>query len=66
MRRKYPWKEWFRKRRLQLVRGRDYDCSPGSFAQQLRNAASVYGIGISVETTEDDTFIVQIRSPLNA
>jgi hypothetical protein len=38
--RRYPWVEWFRKRKFTLRLGRDYDCMPHCIAQMARNWAN--------------------------
>src|ERR1700681_2725127 len=40
MQQKYPWEEWFERRRVVLMRGEDYRCSQSTMAQTIRNAAS--------------------------
>ena len=37
---RYPWGRWLKRKRLVLVKGRDFDCQPHSMAQQVRNAAA--------------------------
>ncbi len=38
--RKYVWETWLHAGTVELREGRDFFCSPISFAQQLRNIAS--------------------------
>ena len=33
----YPWKQWMARRRILLVRGRDFRCSAHGLIQQFRN-----------------------------
>lgn len=44
----YDWDRWFARRRFTLRRGIDYEATQGSMLQQVRNAASHRGIGITV------------------
>ncbi len=45
---RYPWDKWFKQPKLRLFRGRDYLCMPHSMGQQVRNAASIRGLRVSV------------------
>lgn len=49
----YPWGLWFSRPRVVLRRGRDYGCPQGAFAQQIRNAARLHRVGVSLEEGED-------------
>lgn len=52
----YDWDRWFARRRFFLRRGKDYVCSHGSMAQQLRNAFITRrqnGSRLSVRETQD-------------
>jgi len=51
--RKYPWEQWFARKRLRLVKGQQYDCQPHSMAQQVRNAAYDYGVRVSIQIIGD-------------
>ncbi len=44
----YDWDHWFSQRRFSLVRGRDFDCSPSSIVQQIRNESSRRGLSATV------------------
>lgn len=45
----YPWKRWFSKKGATvLVRRRDYQCLTHSMAQQVRNAARLYGYRVHI------------------
>ena len=35
----YPWVKWLARKKLTLVRGKDYQCQPHSMGQQFRNEA---------------------------
>ncbi len=60
----YYWEELFRQRRFVLRRGVDYTCQQGTMSQQIRNAASKYGVSASVvETDEGFTVIVHHPQP---
>lgn len=45
---KYAWDSWFQLGKFTARRGVDYLCSPASFVQQLRNAASRRGLIVHV------------------
>lgn len=50
---RYPWKKWLqRKRALTLRQGKDFDCLPHSFAQQMRNAGYRYGYRVSITVSD--------------
>jgi hypothetical protein len=52
--RKYPWEKWFnRRRRYKLVRGQDFTCQPHSMSVQIRAAAHLYGVRVSVSILDD-------------
>lgn len=36
--RRYPWRLWYSKRRVLLIRGIDFDCRPDVFAQMAYQA----------------------------
>ncbi len=54
---KYPWDNWFSRKQLRLVRGRDYTCMPHSMAQQIRNKATVVDKSVSIRI-ENEVLIV--------
>lgn len=49
MKRIYPWEEWFRARRITLLRGVHYGCSQSTMAQTIRNNASLRGLRVRIE-----------------
>lgn len=51
--RKYHWDLWLSRRRFRLRRGEDFACSASSMVQQIRNAASLRGIGVSIEEKDN-------------
>lgn len=57
---KYDWDKWFRRKRFTLVRGKDYSCSQGVMAQQIRTAAHRRGFYVSLVEGEG-TFTVIVR-----
>ena len=46
---KYHWERWFSKSRFDLEYGRHFECDPASMIQQVRNAASRYGVSVSIK-----------------
>ena len=44
----YPWDAWFARGRFEIRAKTDYRCSQGSMSQQIRNAASVRGLTVSI------------------
>lgn len=55
----YDWDAWFASGRFVLRRGRDYTCSQGTMAQQVRNAAAKRGISVSL-VESDGSFVVTV------
>jgi len=53
MKRLYPWKKWMNRKRLVLVRGRDFSCQPHGMACQIRNAAVRYNRRVSITINGD-------------
>lgn len=45
---KYDWDEWFGRPKFVVRKGRDFDCSMTSMAQQIRSEASLRGVPISI------------------
>jgi hypothetical protein len=64
MRRIYPWYEWFTYKRLRLQKGKHYSCSTSTMSQQVRNAASAYGVAVHV-IDELSGLLVLINKPLS-
>jgi hypothetical protein len=60
---RYPWHTWLkepkpgRNRKLELVRGQDYLCMTHGMAVQVRNAASLRGMRVSVLITESGLLV---------
>lgn len=58
--RKYPWRRWLKPEAvLTLCYGADFVCSPEAMEQQVRSAASVLGLSVSVEQN-DGTLTVKV------
>ena len=56
----YPWERWFSQKSFRIIRGKHFDCQVHGMAQQIRNAASYYGVGVSI-SVEAETVIVKVR-----
>lgn len=56
----YEWDKWFTRNRFVLKRGKDYLCASSSFIGQIRNAAAVRKLLVSIEPV-DDAFIVTVK-----
>lgn len=61
---KYPWAEWFRKRRLVLRKGTHYALPTRNFAQQVRNMShhKRSGHSVTLDLTAD-TITLMRRHP---
>lgn len=61
---KYDWEAWFGRDRFRLLRGRDYSCSQGAMAQQIRQAASKLGVSVHVVESESgfSVFVAERRT----
>jgi len=59
---RYPWDQWFATTRKQrrLVRGKHFHCQPHSMSIQVRAAAALRGLRVSVYI-EEQTLIVTLR-----
>lgn len=57
---RYPWDRWLSKRRTTLRRGRDFQCQLHSMGVQMRNAALLRGIPVSVHL-KDDVLVVEVK-----
>jgi hypothetical protein len=56
----YPWSQWFAQNRFTAVRGKDYRCQTNSFIQQVRNAARLHHVSVSVDEADDGTVTVTV------
>ena len=54
---RHPWDSWFNRKRFRLEKGVDYTCMPHSMAQQVRNAAFVRNVKVSI-AIEGDVVVV--------
>jgi len=50
---KYPWNKWFRRKRITLNKGIDYDCMSHGMAQQFRKEAAKRDCSISIVVNVD-------------
>ena len=50
---RYPWEVWFSKKKVRLIRGRDYHCMSHSMSVQIRAAAPNFQKAVSVEIDEE-------------
>jgi len=50
---RHPWDKWLKRKKLILIRGRDFRCQPHSMSVMVRNAAYARGIRVSVRIDED-------------
>lgn len=62
MKRVYRWNQWFAMSRFILRQGKDYDCSPSTMDQQIRNQATSRGIRVSITQPNAITLVVTIKS----
>ena len=60
--RRYDWERWLKSPRKTLTRGRDFNCTPLSMAQQVRNAASALRISVKVRVS-GDRVTIRTESP---
>ena len=51
MKKLYDWVKIFKKERTILRKGMDYFCSQSAMSQQIRTAASVRGLSVSIRDT---------------
>jgi len=58
---KYDWPGWFRRKRFRLTRGLHYTCSDPSMAQQVRNRAVEYGVGVRLAPDENGISVTVVR-----
>lgn len=49
---RYPWKQWLAKKRIVLVKGRDYHISMFSMRQMVLNKASKLRLSVETEVYE--------------
>lgn len=52
--RRYPWAEWFSgSTQVELKKGRDFSGRTDTMIQQVRNAATKWGVRVSFDVGED-------------
>lgn len=51
---RYPWNEWFSKRRVVLRRGVHFHGLVHGMAATIRQAATRLGVGVSIEVDKDN------------
>ena len=58
--RRYPWEKWIKVgQTVTLEKGKDFNGRIDTFAQQIRNRASLVGVRVSVKLSDDgDTVTV--------
>ncbi len=62
--RRYPWDEWFaRKRPFTLKRHADYNGTDASFMQLVRHRAIQVGATVSATNPVDNVVVVTVTSP---
>lgn len=57
---RYPWDKWFGRSKFRLVRGKHFQCATHGMAGQIRNAAVLYGVKVSIKVKED-TLVVTVH-----
>lgn len=58
---RYPWRQWFNRRRLTLQRYKHFDVEPYVIAQQFRNRAYRMGRRLSIQIREDQVHITFLK-----
>lgn len=63
--RRYPWGRWFRLPEFVLRRYADFNGMAHSMGQQIRNAASKYGVRVGISVSPDGSVVrVKVKTPL--
>ncbi len=57
---RYPWDRWFIKKRFRLVKGGHYVCKTHGMAAQVRNAAHIRNLSISL-SIDDGSIEVHVN-----
>lgn len=57
---RYPWDRWFGKSKFRIVRGKHFYCATYCMAGQVRNAAVLYDVKVSIKVKED-TLVVTVH-----
>jgi hypothetical protein len=66
--RRYPWRQWFSKKRFTIFRGTDFAGRAYSMAQQVRTAARPgrWGVKVSIRISEDEESVtVVVHNPVS-
>lgn len=58
---KYPWDQWFKKKRFQLTEGDDFKCMPHSMLIQIRNAATSRGMSVSIKVKSGRKNVITVE-----
>lgn len=58
--RRYPWDQWFSKKKFVVRRGKDFDCMTHCMAQMIRTRAGGKGIKVRVQVGEDGVITVAV------
>jgi hypothetical protein len=56
---RYPWDQWFRRRKFILRRGVDYLCQPYTMMILIRMKAAQRGMKVSVNIREDELTVTR-------
>jgi hypothetical protein len=63
--RRYPWRRWFRMPEFVITRYTDFNGMAHSMGQQVRNAASRYGVRVGISVAPDGSTVrVKVKNPL--
>jgi hypothetical protein len=63
--RRYPWRRWFRMPEFVLRRYTDFNGMAHSMGQQVRNAASKYGVRVGISVAPDGSTVrIKVKNPL--
>jgi hypothetical protein len=58
---RYPWAEWFKKKRFKLVKGKDFDGMTHGMAAMVRNAACRLRLSVNVSLKENGVVFVVVN-----
>jgi hypothetical protein len=58
---RYPWKVWFKKKILKLLRGKDYECMDHGMHSNVVQAAKRHGVKVSL-SVGDGSVTVRVLS----
>lgn len=50
---RHDWDKWFKRKRFTLTRGKEFSGMPHAMSAQVRNAACVRGLTVSVKINEN-------------